>query len=109
MTAHQEVLRQSVARINEREDIGADCPHSFVECPHDVCEHGSFRIDCPFCRPPLTFDELSDLDLRMALRVLVTVVAGSPDRERMQAVIAERIRMHADPYVVAIREMLESA
>jgi len=107
MTA-QEVLRQSVARINEREDIGANCPNSFVECDH-VCEHGSFRIDCWFCRPPLTFDELSDLDLRMALRTLVTVVAGSPDRERMQAVIAERIRMHADRHVVAIREMLESA
>jgi hypothetical protein len=105
----QEVLQRAAARINEREDIGADCPHSFVECAHDVCEHGSFRIDCWFCRPPLTADELSELDLRMALRVLVTVVAGSPDRERMQAVIAERIRMHPDPYVVALKEMLESA
>jgi hypothetical protein len=104
----QEVLQRAAARINEREDIGADCPHSMVECDH-VCEHGSYRIDCWFCRPPLTFDELSDLDLRMALRTLVAVVAGSPDRERMQAVIAERIRMHADPYVVAIKEMLESA
>jgi hypothetical protein len=73
-----------------------------------VCVHGSALADCPFCKPPLTIDELSERDLRKGLRLAAEVMAWSSDWSRMVRALSEHIQKRPEPHAIALYEMIMS-